>query len=244
LEGIMKALIGLQDCDTRIRDINRKKAEAPIRIQQLEAEMAAFENRVEEELKTLDDCRRQRRQTEQDIDALETQIAKSNMKLNHIKSNKEYRAGLKEINEVTKQKSLLEDKAIELMEEIEVREKQGAERKRERKQLQETFERDREAIRQHVNALDRDLERLGKERDRFSQDIDGDLLKRYVMLMEHKGGLAVGPVIGGVCQMCHIGIPPQAFNELIRGDQLMSCPHCARIIYWGEDKRYLGGENH
>ena len=240
----MKALIGLQNCDTRIRDINHKKAEAPIRIQQLEAEMAAFENRVEEELKALDDYRRQRRQTEQDIDALETRIIKSNTKLNHIKSNKEYRAGLKEISDLTKQKSLLEDKAIELMEEIEAKEQQGAERERERKELQEASERDREAILQHVNALDQELGRLQEERDRFAQDIDGDLLKRYVSLMEHKGGFAVGPVIGGVCQMCHIGIPPQAFNELIRGDQLMSCPHCARIIYWGEDKRYQGGENH
>jgi predicted nucleic acid-binding Zn-ribbon protein len=33
-----------------------------------------------------------------------------------------------------------------------------------------------------------------------------------------------------------MGIPPQKFNELIRGKDLMSCPYCMRIIYWGEDE--------
>jgi len=53
-----------------------------------------------------------------------------------------------------------------------------------------------------------------------------------------KGGIAISPVIKGVCQMCHLGIPPQKFNELIKGETLMTCPNCMRIIYWGEDERY------
>jgi predicted nucleic acid-binding Zn-ribbon protein len=35
-----------------------------------------------------------------------------------------------------------------------------------------------------------------------------------------------------------MAIPPQKFNELIRGDKLMNCPNCARIMYWAEDERY------
>jgi hypothetical protein len=42
----------------------------------------------------------------------------------------------------------------------------------------------------------------------------------------------------GVCQCCHLAIPPQKFNELIKGEKMMSCPHCMRIIYWGDDERY------
>jgi uncharacterized protein len=49
----------------------------------------------------------------------------------------------------------------------------------------------------------------------------------------------VGSVIGGVCQLCHINLPPQAFNEIKRGNSLMSCPNCHRIVYWGEDEYYI-----
>jgi predicted nucleic acid-binding Zn-ribbon protein len=34
-----------------------------------------------------------------------------------------------------------------------------------------------------------------------------------------------------------MAIPPQRFNELIRGEKLMDCPSCRRIIYWGDDGR-------
>ena len=73
---------------------------------------------------------------------------------------------------------------------------------------------------------------------KICETIDQDLLKRYIFLRERKGGQAIGPVVSGVCQICHMGIPPQKFNELIGGDSLLTCPNCNRLIYWGEDEHY------
>ena len=75
-------------------------------------------------------------------------------------------------------------------------------------------------------------------RGEFVQTIDQELLKKYLFLKERKGGQAISPVVGGVCQTCHMGIPPQKFNELIKGHSLLACPNCDRIIYWGEDQHY------
>jgi predicted nucleic acid-binding Zn-ribbon protein len=52
------------------------------------------------------------------------------------------------------------------------------------------------------------------------------------------GGRAVGPVKNGICQACNMNIPPQRFNELIKGNSLLFCPNCRRIIYWAEDEYY------
>jgi predicted nucleic acid-binding Zn-ribbon protein len=101
------------------------------------------------------------------------------------------------------------------------------------------FEKERIAVLKQMEALDSDIEVLEKERVRFCQAIDVELLKRYNFLKERKGGLAVSPVIKGVCQTCHLGIPPQKFNELIRCQELLKCPNCHRMIYWGEDERFL-----
>ena len=48
----------------------------------------------------------------------------------------------------------------------------------------------------------------------------------------HQGhGIAVAAVVDGVCQVCRINIPPQAYIELMRLDAMSLCPNCQRIIY-------------
>lgn len=234
----MKLLIGLQNCDTHIRNIRLRKEEGPIKIRSLEDDLNAMKSDLEAESDQLEANGLERRRTQQDIEVVDSRIEKSNVKLANIKSNKEYQAALKEIDDLEGEKSLLEDKLLEIMEEVDTLEVKYAAGRVKGKELEEKFEKDRIAVLKQMEALDNDLEGLEKERALFCQAIDEDLLKRYNFLKERKGGLAVSPVIKGVCQTCHLGIPPQKFNELIRCQELLKCPNCNRIIYWGEDERF------
>ena len=235
MEPKMKALVGIQDCDTRIREIQNKREEGPLKIQRLEEGLKVIESNLKEDLALLESYKQERRGLEQEIEDLENKTNKSNIKLANIKSNKEYTAGLKEISDLKAGKSLLEDKVIELMEEIEAREASFVASTKEKEGLEEKVKEDRLEVLKELKALDKDLESLERERARFSQSIDEDLLSMYDSIRRHKGDVAISSVIQGVCQTCHMGIPPQKFNDLIRGDELMSCPHCKRIIYWGGD---------
>jgi hypothetical protein len=104
--------------------------------------------------------------------------------------------------------------------------------------LKKNFEIERDEILKELKVLDAVLESLENERSEFCKAIDEGLLKKYDILRQNKEGLSISPVFNGICQACHMGIPPQKFNELIRGDTLMTCPCCSRIIYWGEDERF------
>ena len=112
--------------------------------------------------------------------------------------------------------------------------------KEKRKEFQRKFEQDQKEVKEELKTLDGELESYENQRLGIRKEIDATLLKQYDNIGGHKGGIAVSSVIKGVCQACHLGIPPQKFNELMRGDVLMNCPHCMRIIYWGEDERYKG----
>ena len=234
----IRHLIDLQDCDTRLKIVQNKKKEGPVKIQRLQDEFNNSKSQLEAELYELESLTRERRRAEQEVEELETRIEKSNIKLNNIKSNKEYKAALKELADQEKQKTVLEDKLIEIMEKIETLEEKYAASKAKSKELNEKFEKDRDGILMELKALDQVLDRLKIERARFSEAIDENLLRRYDSLRQNKEGLAISPVINGICQTCHMGIPPQKYNELIRGDSLMSCPNCHRIIYWGEDQQF------
>ena len=89
------------------------------RIKKLEDELNYMESKFQEENDKLQNLKKDRRNFEQEIQDLEGKVEKSNMKLSSIKSNKEYKAALKEIEDIKKAKFLTEDKVILIMEEVE-----------------------------------------------------------------------------------------------------------------------------
>jgi predicted nucleic acid-binding Zn-ribbon protein len=238
LKEKISLLIQLQDNDNKINEITNKKNEGPLRIRKLEDELNFIESKFQEEHDKLESLKKDRRAIEQEIQDLENKAEKSDIKLSGIKSNKEYKAVIKEIDELKKVKFLTEDKAIQIMEEIEELENRSQENKNKQTELRKQFEKDKDGILEEIRNLDEELEILEKKRMNFTDAMDQDLLKRYHFLKERKGGQAISPVVGGVCQTCHMGIPPQKFNESIKGHSLLTCPNCNRIIYWGEDEHF------
>ena len=61
MELKMKSLIGLQQCDTLIRDINKKRELGPLQIEALKDELKLVEKEVEKEINQRDAYYRERR---------------------------------------------------------------------------------------------------------------------------------------------------------------------------------------
>ena len=234
----IRFLISLQDCDNGINRIISQKNEGPLSIQQLEDELNANEMKFQEEYHRLESLKIDKRNIEQEIQDLEINIDKSDNKLIHIKSNREYKAVLKEIEEFKKGKFLTEDKVIQIMEAIEDLDKKCLDDKDRQEELKRKFEKDKVEVSKELRDMNRRQEELEKKRNAFCQTIDGELLKRYNFLRDRKGGQAISSVIDGICKTCNMGIPPQTFNELKKGNSLLTCPNCNRIIYWGDDEYF------
>ena len=238
LKEEMRVLIGLQTCDMLITDIRSKKDNCPVKIRELKKGLEEAEKQAEEAGHRLGELKRERRQAEQDVEEMEGRIEKSNGKLSSVKSNKEYRAALKEIEDLKKEKMILEDRILELMEQMDSLEEDCSLKKSELETSRKKFEEDESAILKEIKALDEEIQKLEQQRSSFCQTVDKALLNRYDFLRERKQNIAVSPVVKGVCQTCHMDIPPQLFNEVIRGDDLIRCPNCSRIVYWGEDEMF------
>ena len=57
---------------------------------------------------------------------------------------------------------------------------------------------------------------------------------RYEFIRSRLEHPVIVAVKDGVCSGCNIAVPPQAFIELQRGRQILSCPNCQRLIFWCE----------
>ena len=234
----MSNLICLQDCDNRIGHIMDKKNEGPLKIKELENELKAIEKEYQEELDRFEALKKSRREIDQETQDLDGKIEKSNIRLSNIKSNKEYKAVLKEIDALKKAKFQREEKSLQVMEEIEVLRKRCQDNEKEVAEGRKKLDKEKNEVQIKLKALDEELRLFEKKRVLFSQTVEQDLLKKYLFLKERKQGQAISPVSQAVCQVCHMRIPPQTFNELIRGDSLLSCTNCGRIIYWADDEHY------
>jgi len=238
LKDKLLVLIQLQECDNKIAKALQAKTQTPVRIQKLEDDLRAMETQFKAHEDQLEALRKDKRQLEREIQELDGKVEKSSAKLTQIKSNKEYTAALKEIDDLKTIKFQTEEKAIQMMEAAEELERKCKGHKETLKALRDQCEKDKDGIKKELLALEKDLETRQNERSQLCCDFDQGLLKKYLFLKERKGGLAISSVVTGVCQTCHMGIPPQKFNELIRGNDLMTCPHCQRIIYWGDDQDF------
>ena len=234
----MKQLIRLQECNIKIRSLQTGIGERPKKIEEFREKLRIVEEQFDRGALQFEECNREKREIDQSIDDIENSLKKSQVKLSNISSNKEYTAALKEISDLERDKALHEDKALDLMERRENLEAayEAGRKKAEESKIQ--FLSDQGKISKEVAKLEKGLKKLEKEEMRLRKTVDSNLLKQYDFLEKHIGAVVVSPVTESVCKMCNIGIPPQQFNELIRGDSVMNCPNCKRIIYWGEDKCY------
>ena len=105
----LKHLILLQECDNKIKENQVKRDSVPLRIKRLEEAFEEATRIFNSKFEKLDSLEKEKRALEKDIQVIESRAQKSQEKLNNIKSNKEYTAALKEIEDIEKEKVSKED---------------------------------------------------------------------------------------------------------------------------------------
>lgn len=226
----------IQSIDIRFDEIKREREESPKEIKKVKEDFDFLKKAMEQYLSNLEELKKERRKAERELEEIELKFKKSKLKLDEVKSNKEYQAVLKEIEELKELTFQKEEVVIKWMEEIEIREKECADNNLKEQESQKEYKSKEEEFSQRTRELDKEVQSLNEKRAELTQKVDKDLLSKYDILRIHFKGLVVTPVIDAVCQGCHLGIPPQQYNELIKGDSPKSCPNCNRIIYWEEDR--------
>ncbi|UCG67464.1 MAG: hypothetical protein JSW12_11000 [Deltaproteobacteria bacterium] len=231
-----KLILRIQSTDTRVDEITREQEGAPKEIQRLKDDLDLLEKSMEQDLSNLEDLKKGNMGLERDLEEIELKLKKSKAKLNDVKSNKEYQAVLKEIEELNELTFQKEEVVIKWMEEIEIQEKECADNDKRWEQSRKEYESEEKKFLQRMEELGKEVQSLHEQRLKLSREVDQDLLGRYTALRAHLRSQVIVPVTDAVCGGCHLGIPPQQYNDLIRGDSLQSCPNCNRIIYFEKNE--------
>jgi predicted nucleic acid-binding Zn-ribbon protein len=228
----LETLYELQEIDLKLDGI------AVVR-DSLLAEIEALDQKVEEARQELfakdESCSAldaEREGVESTLATESENIVRSEARLKEIKTQKEYLAVSKEITAARKMKVELEEQLLQKIAQLEELKGELAERQGNLATLEENIDTQKAEVQLKVDALESDISADRSARDEKIKSLPPAVAKRYGKLREMRRGVAVVEARDGSCLGCNINLPPQMYNTLFRGNELITCPHCQRIVVY------------
>ena len=173
----------------------------------------------------------QRKDLAQDLLVEEGNIARAEERLPTIKTQKEYVALLKEVDAAKKMNKDIQDKVSRIDEQTAALTGDREEKENELSELNSSVEGRQAEINKAIAECDKVLGEGDDKRDSFLEQLPTPLRKRYEMLLDRRAGVAIVEARQGTCLGCHMNLPPQLFNTLYTAEEVLSCPHCNRMLY-------------
>ncbi|MFB3925482.1 MAG: zinc ribbon domain-containing protein [Syntrophales bacterium] len=225
-------LIELQNIDSELERITRRKKELPEKIAKLDESFRQAREDLEHEKKKLEEVGKAHKEKEENLKRGIEHLKKTKDRLFEVKTNKEYQAMLREIENIYKKNSEIEDEIILILENMDKAKNDFKVRQKEMDSINVRYEKERKEVEKELGTIDEDLQSLTQKVNAVKEKINKGLLKKYELIKSKSNGRAVVPVWKEICEGCHMNIPPQMYNELQKGDEILQCPFCSRIIYW------------
>ncbi|MBL8730678.1 MAG: hypothetical protein JNM25_19830 [Planctomycetes bacterium] len=234
MHPLVKKLLELQSVDQEIASLTKD-------IDSLPAEEARRRRRLDELQRSATDSRNRFLKAELDARALDNavrgsddEIKRLNERLGQVRNNAEYQATLFQIEAVRKDRDVMQEECLKLLESVESLRPEVAAAEAavaaEQKVLEE-FLREAEALRgSRAGAI---AEVRGR-RKAMSEGIPEDLLHDYDGLFKTRDGIGVCPVENGYCQGCYNKITMNDTARLLGKSTVVKCGSCQRILYMGK----------
>jgi hypothetical protein len=222
----------LQDLDTRTDTARATITQLTTQIgdrqalDQHEREVAGVRN----ELQALDT---QQRDLELQADERRGKIRSDEGKLygGRVTSPKELTSLTEEVAQDKRQLSGIEDRILEVLEQIEEVKEQLAGLEVSLARESRAWSANQDTARARLADAQSGLAGAETQRNTLVATLPAQIRSTYETLRRQKGGLAVAPVHQRTCQACRVGLTPAQEQRARIGNEIVTCNSCGRILY-------------
>lgn len=232
----LELLWELQKIDLELKGIKEERNRYPKEMKKLDERQKIEKERVQKEKERVESLEKTRRQKEGHLNLEQEKIKRAEGRMSEVKTNKEYKALLSEIDIIKEANSRIEEEILQVLDEIDELKKDLSKREKEVGITLEKIEGDRKKIEEKMAIDDRIWNEQMERREVLSKQIESKLFKLYNTLKDKRVGVGVVNVKNETCQGCYVNVPPQMFIEVQKNNALIRCPHCNRILYWDGDR--------
>lgn len=236
--------IRLQDIDNRVAELTKEVSSLPKHIAEIERKLEAHNRKLEADRAALTGNQKDRKQFEGEIQIQQQKITKLKDQMLEAKTNDQYRAFQHEIEYCENAIRNAEDRILDLMSESEPLERNVKTAEGALKQEKSQVEAEKQQARERTAKDQRELDELNAERTSIATQITPNVLSAYERVRKMRRGIGVAEAVDGRCSQCHIALRLQFFQDLKRGERVMQCESCNRIIYYNPPQalEHMAGE--
>ncbi len=225
-------LVDLSLADLECSRLHERTEAIPRELERHESELVVQRSALEERQRQRADLQRERRQLERDAEAAKTRRRELEVQQFRVKNNVEYQAMVREIDEMRRRASEVEDQAIQYLGEEETVQAEivrledlVGQEERKLSGVRERLERELAGYREH-------LERARTAREALVARLEPMLRSRYERIRRSKGDRAVVGVEQKACGGCGYQLPPQRIVEVQKAERVVVCEGCGRMLVW------------
>jgi uncharacterized protein len=229
----LQQLVALQNLDTSIRKLQAELEAIPQRRAEIETEFdqRAFEIRALENSR--DEAGHTRSRLETEVSEQRLRVERAERNLMSSKKQDEYTAAIREADAARKQISALETQILDQMEALETAENSLTERAEEITSLNTDREARLQAFDEETRLQADKLASHRAERERLINALPKSMGAQYVRISARiRDGVAVAEARNGACMACFMSLRPQAMAQVRRGEEVVTCDNCNRILYY------------
>ena len=189
------------------------------------------QTRLKSEQRHLEELKGEQHSAEWEIDDLVNKLTTAEEKLynGRIKDPKELTNLQHEVDGLRVRRNHLEDKALEIMDQVELSTASVATLRDELKILENEWQSQQQQLSTDMEQLKTTLSDLRHKRQLLSTNIDSQAIELYQELKKQKGQ-AIAKVEQGICRGCRILLPTSELQQA-RSDSLVQCSSCGRILF-------------
>jgi len=227
----LELIVQLQGLDIRTTELRKEIAALPKEIALIEKALDAHQRRLDGDRAVLAGNQKERRQLDGDVQGHRQKISKLRDQMAEAKTNEHYRAFQNEIAFVEQQVKKCEDRSLELLVESEALDQTAKVSEASLKQQREKIDKRKTAVRERIQAAEVHLATLLAERKEVCSGITPVSLALYERIAR-KTPNAVSAASNGRCTICRLEIRPQLYQDLRRGERVIQCENCRRILHY------------
>ncbi len=238
----LETLAVLQGIDLEVKRHRTARTDRLDQIERSEGEIAGLAAEVKTLREAWEEKDAVRKAKEQTIHDANRKATDKRMRMSQIKSIKELQALQREIGAIKESNGIVEEELIEVMTDLEAQEEVLKQKEDELTALRNDWNEKKGPLQKEIAEIDQQIDLTRESRDATASRLSNDLMGKYELLFDRRGGTAVVAVSSAICQACYMNIPPQLWNDVLRNERVNLCPSCQRILFYNPPAPEQGGQ--
>jgi len=232
----LKQLIELSRVDKEIDAFEPQVEEANYKLEAAQAKKQSIDSDIENLTKEIREEEMKKKKNELHLRELSQKLEDNSKKSGEVKTEREMKS-LQLEEEIAKEQINFANEEIERLERIiELKSSQVESAKKSLEEIESNLVSIKAEVDQKLDVINSSRQDVFMKKEKLISEMNQKGLAFYQKIRRWAKNSTVVPVEEQACMGCHMVISDKIYADVIKAEEITTCPHCGRILYMETDK--------